>query len=106
MHLVLRDQARGELLRERRIALVVGENQLDFRAPKIGQARGLGEGQITELGMRVVDDLSDDLDRRLGRLSRGAGIAGERPRNANFDGLGGCGRTGGVEQSGRSHCRG
>ena len=106
VHLVLRDQARGELLRERGIALVVGKNQLDFRAAEIGQTRGLGEGQIAELGMRVIDNLSDELGRRLGRLARGAGIAGERPRNANFDGLGGCGRTGGVEQSGRSHCRG
>ena len=85
MHLVLRDQARGELLRDRRIALVVGEDQLELGAAEIRQAGVLGERQIAQLGMRVVDDLGGDLGRRLRGLPGGAGIAGQRPHDANLD---------------------
>jgi len=106
VHLVLRDQACGELLCERGIALVIGKDQLEFRAVEIGQARALGERQIAQFGMRVVDDLGDELGRRFRRLACGAGIAGQRPRDANLDGLGGCGRIADMEQRGGSHCRG
>ena len=52
VHLVLRDQARGQLLRERRVALMIDEDQLELGAAQIRQACRCGERQVAELGMR------------------------------------------------------
>ena len=36
--------------------------------PEVWQARSLGERQVAELGMRVVDDIGGDFGRGLGGL--------------------------------------
>ena len=55
VHLVLRDQARGQLLRERGIALVVDEDQLELRAAEIGQARAsLASGRLPSSGCALL----------------------------------------------------
>src|SRR5262252_1995916 len=86
---VLRDQARRQLLGERRVALMVDEGQLELGAALVRQAFGRGQRQIAQLGMFVVDDFGGDFRRRLRCLPGGRRVAGERPQNADLDGLGG-----------------
>jgi hypothetical protein len=77
------------LLSQRRIALVIDENDVEFRAAQMRQTRSRGEWQIAELGMRIVDDLGGDFDRRLGGLPGRRGVAGERHQHADLDAVGG-----------------
>ena len=104
MHLVLRDQARGELLRQRRVALVIGEDQLELGAAEVRQADPLGERQVAQFGMIAVDDLGDQLGGGLRGLAGRAGIAGERPHDADLDVIGGDGGIGGEQRG--DGCRG
>ncbi len=106
--LVLRDQARRQLLGQRRIALMIDEDQLELGAAQVGQAFGGGERQVSEFRMLVVDDIGGDFGRRLRGLPGGGGIARERPQNADLDRPGGFRRRGrhqdcGHGQRGRHH---
>src|SRR5215475_15130912 len=102
MHGILRDQARRQLLGERRVALMVDEGQLELGAALVGQAFGRGQRQIAQLGMFVVDDLGGDFRRRLRRLPGGSRVARERPQNADLDGPGGLRRRRRDQGDGRS----
>jgi hypothetical protein len=84
VHLVLRDQARGELLREWRAALVVDEHEIEGGAAHVRQPRALRERQLAELRMRAVDDLRGHLHRGLRGLPRRAGVAGQRKEDADL----------------------
>src|SRR5581483_5332666 len=84
-HFLLRDEPQCLLLPDRGIALMVDLDHLDLGAAEIGETGGLGEGQSFEFGMGVVDDVDREFDRRLRRLSRRRGIAGERIEGADLD---------------------
>ena len=74
---------------------MIDEDDVELGAPQIGQARGRGERQVAEFGMRIVDDVDSDFNRRLGRLPGGGRIAGQRHENADLHGVGRARRCGG-----------
>ena len=82
--LVLRDELRRQLLRCRRIALVIDKDHVELGAAQIGQPRSCGERQIAEFGMGIVDDIRCDLDCRLGGLTGSGCIAGERHQDPDL----------------------
>ena len=65
---VLRDQSRCELLGERRVALMIDEDKLELGSAHVWQAGGLGERQVAELRVRVVDDIGGDFGGGFGGL--------------------------------------
>ena len=67
---------------------MVDEDGLDLGAAESGQPGSGRQRQARHLGMGGVDDLGGDLDRRLGRLARRGGIAGERQQHADLDRVG------------------
>src|SRR5262249_3409644 len=83
--LILRDQARCELLRERWIALMIDEDKLELRAAHIRQTCSLGEREIAQLRMRVIDDIDSDFGGGLGSLAGCRCIARQWPSNADLD---------------------
>ena len=85
---------------------MIDEGHVELGAAQIGQARGGGERQIAELGVRIVDDIERDLDRRFRGLTSGGGIAGERQQHADFHGVGGARRRRGAERYGGQGGRG
>jgi hypothetical protein len=72
------------LLRDRRIALMIDEHKLELRASHIRQACSLGEGEIAELWMCVIDDIDSDFGGGLGSLAGRRCIARQWPQNADF----------------------
>ena len=85
------------MLGQRRIALVVDERHIELGAAEVGQARRRGKRQIAQFGVRIVDDVGCNFDRRFGGLTGGGGIAGERHEDADFDGIRGISGRGGAE---------
>ena len=63
----------------------------NFAPPRPGKPGVLGERDIGELGMGVVDDVGCDLDRRLGGLPGRGGIAGQGKQDADLHRVGGAG---------------
>ena len=100
MDLVLGDQSRCELLRERRVTLMIDEDKLELGSAHIWQASSLGERQFAEFGVRVIDDIGGDFGSGLGGLAGRGCIAGQRPDNPNFDRLCGVGLRCGVKREG------
>ena len=74
-HLLFGDQAQRLVLPGRGAALVIGEHHLDLGAAETGKAGALGEREIAELGMGVVDDVDRDFDRGLGMNAGAGGVA-------------------------------
>ena len=84
-HLLFRDQAQRLVLAGRGAALVIGEHQLDLGAAETGQAGILGQREIAEFGMRVVDDVDRDLEPGLAMKAGAGRVAGQRQNNADLD---------------------
>ena len=68
---------------------MIDEDDVELGAAEIGQSRGRGERQIAEFGVPIVDDIGRHFDRRLGGLTGGGGIAGERLQDADLHRIGG-----------------
>ena len=68
-------------------ALVVGEHHLDLGAAETGKPGALGEREIAELGMIIVDDVHRHFDGGLGVDAGAGGIAGQGKDGADLDDL-------------------
>ena len=86
-HLLFGDQPQRLVLSGRGAALVVGEHHLDLGAAEAGEAGVLGQREIAEFGMGVVDDVDRGFDRGLGVDAGAGGVAAQRKDRADLDGL-------------------
>ena len=68
-------------------ALIIGEHNFDLGAAEAGKACALGQREVSELGMVVIDDIDSDFDRRLGVIAGAGGIAAKGKDRADLDGL-------------------
>ena len=87
MHLFFGDQPQGLILSRSRCALVIGKNHLDLGPFHIGQARLFGQRQITQFGMRLVDDFKRCFNGRLCRRPRTRRIAAQGINGTDLDGV-------------------
>ena len=86
-HLFFGDQPQRLVLSGGRAALVVGKHHVDLGAAEPRQSGVFRQREIAELGMRVVDDVHRDFDRRLGMNAGAGGVAAQRENRADLDGL-------------------
>ena len=98
--LILGNQPRCQLLRERRVTLMIDEDKFELGPAHIWQASGLGERQFAEFGVRVIDYIGGDFGGGLGSLAGRGCIAGQRPDNPDFDRLCRVGLRCGVKREG------
>src|SRR5262249_26353083 len=75
------------VLAGRGAALVVGERNLELGAAEAGKTGVLGEREIAEFGMRVVDDVERDFEPGLGMKAGAGGVARQRKNAADLDDL-------------------